>query len=154
MICKWKLSPKHLLAAVGVASVLSGCQTVVTPPSRATVVPENRTYARLAVSSPNPANVIVVRDSGFLGSGVDKRFYVNDELIAQLAPGEKLEFRLDPGEYIFSTHSGPASTILANAPVYLDQHIEAGKFYYYRLYSDMNKPGQLGRVTPKALGIE
>lgn len=131
---------------------LSGCATSITPISTAARTPADRIYYSTLPTTSNPATVNFIRDTGVLGVAIGKRVLIDDELAAILEPGEVVSFKIDAGQYVFSTYSGPNTGL--NNPTYLDQKIDAGKSYYYRLFSDLTKTGQIGRVSAKTLSQE
>ncbi|MGF6476633.1 hypothetical protein ABIE06_003481 [Pantoea dispersa] len=83
-----------LLAALS----LSGCATEAVLPSKAKQAPQERLYLFQKQSAEFNSKLIVVRDSGYLGSGCFTGVYINGQRAATLDPAEKATFFLKPGE--------------------------------------------------------
>jgi hypothetical protein len=84
--------------------MLAGCSTDPVAFSKAKEVkPDNlrEAYAKYSQPKEGSARVIVVRDSGVLGSGGRALLTVDGEPIAEFWSGERLELFLPPNNYIF-----------------------------------------------------
>lgn len=83
-----------LLASIS----LSGCATEAVLPSKAKQAPQDRLYLFQKEKVEFNSKLIVVRDSGYLGSGCFTGVYINGQRAATLDPAEKATFFLKPGE--------------------------------------------------------
>ncbi|WP_460163348.1 hypothetical protein [Pseudomonas sp. S2_F03] len=98
------------LAVVGIAACwLAGCATSPTPGNVATQVPLDRILEKsyLTPDIYRTELVMVVRDTGFMGSGLQLIFKVDTHPVAALKPGEKVEVYLAPGKYVFVAEQNP-----------------------------------------------
>lgn len=77
---------------------LSGCATEAVLPSKAKPAPQDRVYLFQNKTAELNSKLIVVRDSGYLGSGCFTGVYINGQRAATLDPAEKATFYLKPGE--------------------------------------------------------
>lgn len=77
---------------------LSGCATEAVLPSKAKPAPLERVFLFQNKTSELNSKLIVVRDSGYLGSGCFTGVYINGQRAATLDPAEKVIFYLKPGE--------------------------------------------------------
>ena len=75
----------------------SGCATQAVLPSKAKEAPPERIYLFQNKTDQANASLIVVRDSGYLGSGCFTAVYINGKKAALLEPSEKAEFYLPAG---------------------------------------------------------
>ncbi|QMV54071.1 hypothetical protein [Ewingella americana] len=87
-----------LIAIIAPAMTLAGCATEAVLPSKAKVAPPERIYLFQNKTSEQNSKLIVVRDSGYLGSGCYTGVYINGQRAAILDPAEKASFYLKPGE--------------------------------------------------------
>lgn len=76
-----------------------GCATYPDDPDSAPHVPEDRLIDQSLTSG---APVTVIRSSAFSGSGCPSQFQIDGSPVALIDPGEKVDFRLEPGNYAFS----------------------------------------------------
>lgn len=83
-----------ILAAIS----LNGCATEAVLPSQAKQAPPERVYLFQNKKPDQNSKLIVVRDSGYLGSGCFTGVYINGQRAATLDPAEKAIFYLKPGE--------------------------------------------------------
>jgi len=126
------MTMRTILAA---ALIVAGCATVPTPVSQAIPTPADRIYYPDARNGP-VATVIFVRDTGFVGSAVYQNLTINEERGAAIDVGERATLRLSPGEYVFAVT--PTDPFGSWAPFSIDQRLEAGKTYFYRILTDGN----------------
>lgn len=82
--------------------LLGACATSPVKVSEAKPVPEKRFYKFQKPDEKRTAKIIVVRDSGFSGSGLDYNIHVDNEKVCTLTSGEKAEFYVEPKEHIIS----------------------------------------------------
>jgi hypothetical protein len=85
-----------LIGALAVA-LLAGCSTSPTPLNEAESVPSSRLHAYTA---PNESKLVVTRDSGLYGSGVNYSIYIDGQLAADFASGERATFGLRAGKHV------------------------------------------------------
>lgn len=78
--------------------LLAGCATEAVLPSKAKQAPSDRVYLFQNKSTENNSKLIVVRDSGYLGSGCFAGVLINGQRVATLDPAEKAIFFVPPGE--------------------------------------------------------
>ena len=88
---------KKLLIAV-LALGLAGCATSAVPLNNAKSVSADRTF-KFQTSHAGDAKLIVIRDSGIVGSGCYAAVFINGEKAALLNSTEKVIFNLKGGEY-------------------------------------------------------
>ena len=124
-----KLSMFLLLPALALAA----CATVPTPMSEALPTPSERIYFRVTEGRPT-ATVVFIRDRGFAGSGVYQHLLINEEKAASIDVGEKVTLQLLSGEYVFSVM--PTDPFGGHAEFGIDQRLEAGRTYAYRILTD------------------
>lgn len=124
------------LAAIAVTALAAGCSTVATPVSDAKPAPKASYHMTPLAASAELSTVVFVRDTGFLGAGVDKHVFINGKKAVSLATGEKAAFNLPPDEYIFGvSHTDPFNT---SGFFSIEQNLKAGKTYHYRVFGDGN----------------
>lgn len=113
-------------------ALVAGCATTPQPIDRAAAVPAERVFLRSAMPPANgSAKAVFVRDTGFVGSGVSQHLYINGVKAASIDPGEKVEFALVAGEYIFgAVPTDPFDLVTPNS---IDQTLQAGRSYFYRI---------------------
>lgn len=80
---------------------LAACSTSPVRPDAAKAVPPERLYITAAPAA-NDGLVIVVRDTGVLGSGCGVNVFLDDEKAAFLAAGEKATFPAAAGKHMLS----------------------------------------------------
>jgi len=137
---------RHLLVIS--VLLLSGCATTPTPVGEAKLVPQERVYFKSAPSIPSAARAIFIRDQGFLGGGVYQHLFINGERAASIDVGETLELLLNPGEYIFGVQ--PTDPFGTHALYSIDQQLQGGRLYYYRILIDGNSfQSRIQRFSPE-----
>lgn len=135
-----------MLLMIPVLAVAAGCATTQIAEADAKPVPVDRVYFKGATPEPPAvAQVIFVRDTGFRGGGVYKHVSINGVRSASLNPGEKWTVTLPAGEYIF----GVVATNIFNRPDFsIDQQLQAGRTYTYRILGDTDYSTRIHRVLP------
>jgi hypothetical protein len=88
-------------------SVLLACTTTPVRPLDALPVPADRLLSFQAKPPKDFAVLIVVRDTGFLGSACYCGFYINDILAARFDLSEKAIFYIEPGELTLKVGTDP-----------------------------------------------
>jgi hypothetical protein len=113
-------------------SLLAGCASTPQPIGEAPTVPESRVfYGDTAAEGAPFATVVFVRDVGFAGAGVYNHLFINGKKAASLDPGEKVAFRLPPGEYLFG--AVPTTVLGLMSVNNIEQTLQAGRTYRYRM---------------------
>lgn len=118
------------------ASILAGCATSSVAPAAAAPTPKERIFYTQKVSTKSPAKAVFVRDTGFTGAGVYKHLSINGEKAASLDVGERADFVLEPGEYVFSVI--PTDAFGTHNDYAIDQVLQPGRTYFYRVLTDGN----------------
>jgi len=79
----------------------------------------------LTTEDPSKCLVVVVRDSGFGGSGCKLRVMVDGESAANLKPEEKVSLYLTPGEHVVevTTNGGLCGNKMAGATIKLERGV-------------------------------
>lgn len=114
---------------------LGACTSAPKKFSETAEVPQERVFLKQSSDS-QTATAIFVRD---VGGTVSAKLLVNDELASELFNGEKVSLQLPAGEYMFGFYLGPKAFLITANPI--DQRLEAGKTYFYRISGDpMNGP--------------
>jgi hypothetical protein len=85
-----------LIGALAVA-LLAGCSTSPISPEAADPVPAKRLHG---FTQQRESKLIVTRDSGAFGSGVNYSLYIDGALAAEFASAEVATFGLAPGRHI------------------------------------------------------
>lgn len=114
----------------------TGCATSAISQKEAKFAPAEQIFLNSQLPSLGNAQVIFVRDIGFLGSGVYQNLFIDGQKAASLNPGEKVQFVLPPGEHIFGViPTDPFGTHALNT---IDQDLKPNKQYFYRIQTDGN----------------
>jgi hypothetical protein len=99
---------------------------------------------KAAKSIEDGAEVIIIRDSGFTGSGVKEKVFMDGVPVVELWPGERYEAFLMEGERIFGvipspnlfgTHGVSETTVT----------LRRGETVYLRVYTDASMTTQIQR---------
>ena len=96
------------------------------------------------INAANNADIVVCRDSAFMGSAISFTFTINGQDIYEFANGDSYNFKLDPGEYLFGVKSSGGWQIAGNFNE-IEAILKANKKYLYRLIPDM---GTGSRIQP------
>jgi hypothetical protein len=122
------------LVELVIAVLAAGCATMQVPPSQARPVPADRV---LASGSDGDAEIVVVRDSGFMGAGCFHGLEVNRRLVARMDAGEILRIRVPAGDLLLTVRSDPQGKALCGAfpgvRVQREFAIKAGEVKHFRL---------------------
>ena len=111
------------------------CATTPVLFAKASPVPKDRLFPgsdRFSEHKEGTVRVIVVRDTGMLGSGVRTEFRIDGDPIATLWTSERLELFLPIGQHIFSVAPSPR---LGGALVETAFTLESGRSYAFRIGS-------------------
>lgn len=138
-----------------VAILVAACATIPTPISQAQPVPGERVYVQPTESTANSARVFIVRDDVQMlwGDYGYHQVFLNGKRIATLAKREQLLVNLEPGDYVlgvlFTFGADRTEPYAAGWSVYsLDQTLQSGRTYYYRVLIDGNGASRIQRFLP------
>ena len=123
--------------------IVSACATVPTPNSEQRLVPSGQVFLKSLPPSQDTAQIVVIRDQGFFGSANFLHFYIDGQKVASLDPRERLELYLAAGEHIFGVK--PTDPLGVHAGFNIDQTLQSGRTYYYRLLIDSNAGARIQR---------
>lgn len=133
-----------VLIAVCLAGLLAGCMTTITTPTpqnAARPVPPERVLLR----TQGDARIVIVRDSGYVGSACYLALYVNGSLAARIDPGESVSFSIAPGEVLLSVGYDPQGQGLCQLnvvqrPVHrtVESVVQAGQQKVFRIFTQLN----------------
>lgn len=124
------------LVAFGVAmAIIAGCSTSVVPVDRAVSAPSERVIQRQE-PSPELGRLIVVRDSGIMGSLCLATVFIDGARMARLETKEKAEFFLAPGEHLLGASLEGKGLCGMNARrMEREVLISQGQTKVYRIYT-------------------
>jgi len=111
-----------------ILTLLSGCSTNMVKYEDSRPVPldeREAAYEKYSQQSEESGVVIVVRDSGFMGSIGDVDFLINDEKIGELSTKDSMKLYLEPGWYSISAKGSSLRTKSLN--------VEPNNTYYFRI---------------------
>lgn len=94
-----------LIAAACAAVVLTGCATAPVSPDAAKRVPPERIFAYQRPASPTDGTLLLIRDSGALGSGCRVVIYIDHVQAASFSTSEKALLNIPAGRHVLA--SGP-----------------------------------------------
>ena len=136
-----------------VALTIQGCATAASNPSSThKPVPAARILALPSVKEPaNAATVHVMRDAQFVGSAMTTTFTFNGNDAAHIQSGEKVTFKVEPGEHLVGLK------FLGNSPIFgifrpkrfieSATHFVAGREYIFRIVDNANWEWELKRSS-------
>lgn len=86
---------------LGLAALLamSGCAPTPISPGQADPIPKDRLYAFAATSD---AQIVVIRDAGWVGSGCTIRFFIDGQKAADFHSGEVARFGVKAGRHLLA----------------------------------------------------
>ena len=131
---------KKIVSLLAVFFVYS-CSTSPVLNGDTSVVPANRVYKTM--TNVGQSKLFVVRDVGFLGKMCSYGLFINDELIADLNAGEKLELNLEEGEYKIGVGSSKNNSGLCALKdiKYTEINLKSGQEKKYRMWFTDNDQG-------------
>jgi hypothetical protein len=91
-----------LIAVACATLLLAGCVTVPVSQDAAKQVPPERVFAYQKPSSSNDGTLLLIRDSGALGSGCRVVIYIDDEQAASFSTSEKASLFIPAGRHILA----------------------------------------------------
>lgn len=120
---------RSVLGAMIVA-MLAGCSTSPISPELADPVPASRLHA---FSEKKESKLVVTRDSGAFGSGVNYSVFIDGSLAAEFASGEVAAFGLAPGRHILGIKP---STMFSGTMHESEVEVKAGEIIRRRISLD------------------
>lgn len=121
-------------ALAAAAMVLTGCATVQAPPQERTTVPRERL---LVPTAQGEAEIVVVRDVGFLTHACFSALMVNRALVARMDTGETLRIRVPAGDLLLAVGRDPEGQGLCavgkDYKVQREFAIKAGETKHFRM---------------------
>jgi hypothetical protein len=146
----------QLLAGVVACVILTslvGCVSTPTTPSAAQSVPADRVYYSKRATSNLPAKVVIIKDKGTWASFGYHQLFIDGKVAASLGTGERVELDLDPSDYVLGVlpvafASTQEQSLTGYAVTSIDQTLNAGKTYYYRVLVDGDNSSRIQRFVP------
>lgn len=133
-------------------TLVSGCATSIVKYSESIPVPEKDrgpAYEKYSSEKENSGIIIVVRDTGVLGSGGESDLFVNGEHVAGIGTKESVKLFLEKGEHLLGVGPG-ASFSIEETKKYMEEQaitVQEGGTYYYRISLVMGKGMVLQRTS-------
>lgn len=135
-----------------------GCATIASNPSQShNFVPPERILYFPTVMEPSPfAKVSVVRDRQFKGGGLTTTLTFNGKDAANIRSGEKVTFRVEPGEHLLGLRFlgndpilGALTLGMARPKRFIESatRFEAGREYLFRIVDNANWEWDLKRSS-------
>jgi len=87
----------RILTGILTSLLLAGCSTSPVSIDKADPVPQARIHG---FSTKTESQLVVTRDTGLFGSGVNYSLYIDGALAAEFASGEVARFGISPGRHI------------------------------------------------------
>lgn len=116
--------------------ILTACATSATNISDAKPAPSDRIYQDDYVGS-DSSELVFVRDSGLMGTACLAKIYIDGKEYAGLKSGEKVKFKVSPGEHIIGvTLRGGGLCAFSADLVERDVNVSAGDVRAYRAFVD------------------
>ena len=140
-----------LLVLTSIISIV-GCSTTPVKYSDSKAVANERVYAAYSkYSQPHQSGskVIVVRDSGAMGSAGSASLFVNGEIVARLNTSESIVLNVGLGDNLFGIAPGTKLSFEADNTELIEQALQVSpnKTYYYRVTIDVDKGLILQRTS-------
>jgi len=129
------------------ALFITGCASTPVPLDKAALISKDRIYYQPPPPTNKPAaRSIFIRDRGIQGNMVNAHIFINGIHAAALDVGERADFSLEPGEYIFTVK--PTDPLGMTVSDSLNQTLYSGKDHLYRVFFDGNS-WRIQRVHPE-----
>lgn len=116
------------------AALLSGCATTQAPPATRTTVPAARV---MLAGAQGDAEIVVVRDAGFMGGGCFYALSVNRRPVARMDTGETLRMRVPAGDLLLAVGRDPQGKALCGLEpdhkVQREFSLKAGETKHFRI---------------------
>lgn len=128
--------------AVVITCALLGCATTPVTVANSRLVEPDRVLGFNIQTEVRSAHIVVIRDDGFIGSGCYYAIHINGELAARLAPTERVDFYVAPGEILFRVGRDPLGRGLCAVGkdnwTQRETTVKAGETKFYRMTLDAN----------------
>ncbi|MFB2668903.1 hypothetical protein ACE02U_08950 [Shewanella xiamenensis] len=121
----------RLITASLLLALLTGCATSEVSFKNAKQVPDDRLFIKNNVAGDTV--ITIIRDSGFLGSGCNIDFFINEELAATLDVSEKATFNVNEGEMILGLQPSGNGLCISSNIRQLETSIKKGQHKVYRV---------------------
>ncbi len=131
--------------------IVSACSTTPVKLSDSKKIPDERiyeAYSKYSVPNSSGSRVIIVRDSGVLGSAASVSLFVNGKIVARLRTAESIVFHVELGDNLFGVSPGLKLWEPDNEGL-IEQSLQVlpNKTYYYRISIDQYKGVVLHRTS-------
>ncbi len=126
----------------------SGCSSHFVNYTDSKPIPETKmgtAFSKYQNPTDETARIIVVRDTGFVGSLARLQFSINDEFIAKIYPGQSITLHLKPGEYTLASYGYSPSP--ENHLMNQKLKVASGETYYYRISAAVPRGFALEKVS-------
>ncbi|PYD06805.1 hypothetical protein DND90_21720 [Pseudomonas syringae pv. maculicola] len=120
----------RILAMLLTASVMAGCSTSPVSVDKADPIPQSRLHG---FSKPAESQLVVTRDSGLYGSGVNYSLYIDGKLAADFASGEVAKFGISPGRHVLGIEP---STVFGGSQHESEINVKPGEVIRRRISLD------------------
>jgi hypothetical protein len=148
----------YVLLAFVFIFILQGCATTASDPQfNHKDTPSERTYNVPYISAEKPSAIVhVMRDSQFKGSAMDTIITLNGKDLATIQSGEKILFKIEPGEHLLGIKYlgndpvlGALTLGLARPKRFAESatQFEDGKIYYFRIIDNSDWEWELRRSS-------
>jgi hypothetical protein len=141
------MKARYLLISL-ICVFFSGCSTFVNYPN-SSPVPESKlgpAFSKYQSPTDETARIVVVRDTGFVGSGVTSQFFINSEFVAKLYLGQSVTLHLKPGEYLLASYEGYSRSPEKHL-VEQTLKVTPGETYYYRISAVIPRGWKLEKIS-------
>ena len=142
------MKPKYLIICL-IFVFSSGCSSHFVNYTDSKPVPETKlgtAFSKYQNPTDETARIIVVRDTGFVGSLARFQFFINDEFVAKIYPGQSITLHMKPGEYLLAAGTG-LSPSPENHLLEQTLKVTPGETYYYRLGAAIPRGWELEKVS-------
>jgi hypothetical protein len=126
-----------LIGALAVA-LTAGCASTAIPVSQADPVPSDELYAFQVKPEGDSGKLIVVRDSGMVGSGCDILVYIDGRRAAKVGTSQRASFYLPPGNTSIGAGLAGSGLCAGAAIRTISATVSSGKESIYRISGDMS----------------
>lgn len=142
----------NVLVVILITLAFCGCTTTPVGVDQSHSVSTDRVYdayKKYAVEKEAGSKIIIVRDSGILGSAGSAALFVNGEIIARVRAGESITVNVNSGDNILGVGPGAKLNFEKDNAELIEQTLDAksGATYYFRITIDRYKGLVLQRTT-------
>lgn len=130
---------KKLFIAIATCLILVGCATQAVKISDAKNVPDDRVFFKNEAGD-GAAEVVIIRDSGFMSSGCYIQLFIDGNLSASIDPSEKVSFKVKEGRHMFgaTTQGSKGLCNFGDGMQEREFALNSGEKRYYRAFIDAN----------------